>query len=267
MVEDSVMAITKEIDVDAFRAGLFMWKANVLSPIEIQFPPRVSSMRLEEACDNLNTLNNGFFPWTIQGGIGLYSLVQGPAGLLTRLDTLMRNATKSEMERDWQYFGEQVMGPEVGNDKTGEYKNNPTFKALDSEFYYIGPPRLVGARFATRVFPGNMPEEGKLSEIVKQVDELGLEQGQTPKGKVFFQGYQLFHADKGRIYVNGFREFEDYDSDETEFFGNIEVFKRGHFPGLRFYPRGDREKEKDFSSVIDEKLSNEVLTKLQKIAK
>jgi len=267
MVKDSVMAITDVIDVNAFRAGLFMWKANVLSPIEIQFSPRHSSVRLEEACDSLNSLNNGFFPWVVHGGIGLYSLIEGPAGLLTRLDTLMRKATKDEMERDWQYFGEQVMGPEVGGDKEGEYQNNPTFKALDSEFYYIGPPRLLKARFATRVFPGDMPERGELSEIVKQVDELRLEEGQTPDGEVIFQGYQLFHTNKGKIYFNGFEEFEDYNPNELESFGDIEVFKGGYLPKLIFYPRGNKNNAKDFSSVVDERFPQEVLTKLQETAK
>jgi len=266
MVEDSVMATTDVIDVGVFRTGLFVWKANVLSPIEIQFSPGASSVKLEKAVDNLNSLNNGFFPWTIQGGIGLYSLIKEPVGLLTRLDTLMRKATKEEIERDWQYFGEQVMGPEVGNDKEGEYKNNPIFKALGSEFYYVGPPRLTRARFTTRVFPGSIPEKGKLSEIVKQVDELGLEEGQASDGEMVFQGYQLFHANKGKINYKGFEKFEDYNSDEMESFGEIELFKGEPLPQLIFYPRGNKNNGKDFSSVVDERLPNEVLARLQDLA-
>ena len=107
----------------------------------------------------------------------------------------------------------------------------------------------------------------KLSEIVKQVDELRLEEGQASDGEVVFQGYQLFHTDKGKIYFNGFEEFEDYNPNELESFGDIEVFKGGYLPQLSFYPRGNKNKAKDFSSVVDKRLPQEVLTKLQETAK
>ena len=273
MAQESVMATTGVIDVHAFNAGLFMWKADVLSPIEFNFEdPRFPVRPLEDAMSDMNGLNNRFFPFVVQGGIGLYSLVEGPAGLLTKYDIEMRRATKKEMERDFQYFGEQVMGAEVGTGEDEEHKGNSTFKVWGKDYYYVGPPRFIRARFATRVFPGEMPDRDGLAEIVGQVDELGLEEGKTDSlGEVVAQGYRLFHADKGKIRHAGFGKFEGegYDlSQMDELFGEVDIFDGDQYlPFIAFYPGGDRDNERDFSAVLHKDVSGDILARLRELAK
>ncbi|MCU0642438.1 MAG: hypothetical protein MUF61_02570 [archaeon] len=244
----SATAITQEIDIPAFRAGLFMWGANILSPVEIV--PKPGLVNLEEAFEQAGNLIKQYFPWIVTGGIGLYSLIREPAGILARFDTIGRNATENERQEDLRWYGEQVTGPEVGSGEDEEYKHNARVKIWDKEFYYVGPPRLVKARFATRAFSGDLPAKEGIIELAKQVDELGLKAGREIDGETINQGYRLFHAVKGKIYHTGFGKVEDYDPDKmNSLWAEVEVTKTGD---IMYYPQGERGNEKDFSQLFED---------------
>lgn len=242
---------TAEMGVPAFRAGLLSWGPRILSPIECYPPYEESFVSLEEAIKQTNNIPNAFFPWIVTGGIGLYSLKKGPAGILTRWDVLFRNATQEEVARDFRYFGEQVMGPKVGDGEDEKYRNNARLRVFNSEFYYTGPPRVVKSRFATRAFSGDLPDREILAKFIAEVDKIGLtNEVLTRDGAdrdVASQGYRLFQAKEGRMYHTGFGKFQDYNPDKMrELWGEVTV--RGK--KMTFYPKGQRDKSSDFSVCL-----------------
>ena len=245
---DETLVTTKKMDIPAFRAGIFSFGPTILSPVEHYLDEGLSFVSLQDACEQEKNLSNGFFPWIATGGIGLYSLKKGPAGILTRLDILFRDATSNEMRHDFGNFGEQVMGPEIGTGEDRKYKGNPIFNAWGTEYFYIGPPRIIKGRFATRAFQGPLPEADGLERFMKQVDEIGLLGGPKSDGsEVVPQGYRLFHADQGIIYHTGFGKIEEYDPDKMrEVWGEVGL-GRDH---VNFYPNGSREKAVDFTALL-----------------
>ncbi len=247
--EESLPLIgTDEISVPVFRSGLFSWGPEILSPVEIFMDEKSSIITLEEACKQGEDMSNMFFPWIVTGGIGLYSLKKGPAGILTKLDILFRDATLSEMNYDLQNFGEQVVGPEVGKGEDEEYRNNPVFGVFNSDCYYVGPSRIMKGRFATRAFSGSLPNVEGLEEFVGQTDKISLVGNpEEVDPKVVSQGYRLFYADSGKIYHAGFEGIDDYDPKKmNELWGEVELGRNF----VNFYPRGVKDDAKDFSAVL-----------------
>jgi len=238
------------MDIHAFRAGLFDWGPRILSPVEY-LPQATSFVDLRTAIEETNAVSNTFFPWCVSGGIGLYSRKKESAGILTRWDIMFRHATPDEMANDFDYFGEQVMGPEVGAGEDKGYENNARFKWLDKEFYYVGPVRLVKARFATRAFSNgcNLPAKETLEGFVKEVDGIGLPPGKSSEGETVAQGYRLFYAVGGNIYHAGFGKLGDYKPEEMKkLWGSVETGRDGM--SMTFYPQGDRDKPKDFTDCL-----------------
>jgi len=242
---------THEIDIEAFRAGLFICGPNILSPVSWT-PAIQGTVNLREACEQGKDAKNSFIPWAIAGGIGLYSLAEHPAGLITRWDVFFRHAVASEAEEDFAHFGEQVMGPEVGKGEDGKYKGHAKIKCFRKEFYYTGPERVLKSVFSTRVFQGALPSKERFAEFVKQIDGLAekvkSESGNFADG-IACQGYMFFHADAENIYHAGFKNLVNYNPGNMKLWATLKLRNSGKT--LDFYPEGNKAECIDYSICLE----------------
>jgi hypothetical protein len=253
-----ILVTTKETDGRTLQTGIHMMGAEVLAPVVFE-PEKGIGMpggewkSLERACDDQKEVMPSWLPWVVIGGVGLYSLRKAPAGVLAKFDILFRDANEWEINHDFYEYGEQVLGPEVGTKEGEACRNNPTFAALGSRFYYIGPPRIVKVVFATRVFPGGLPDRKGLARLAQEVEEVALK-GSTASSEqmVTPQGYLFFHADRGRLCHAGFEKIENYDPEATgeKVWGTLEVDDARK--SLTFFAHGNRSDPKDFSGAYIE---------------
>ena len=257
------LVVMEEIDGRTLQGSIFVSRANILAPVIIETEPGFRG--LEQELEFQGEYLRAFNPWAITGGVGLYSLKRGePAGFLSRIDLVLRNATDEEMRHDLDYFGEQVAPYPVGEspeiDK--KYEHQPRVPFLGTPFYYTGPPRIVKAVIPTRVFHGGIPDS--LDEFRTEIDKLGLkETGPGVQPIVALQGYRFFWAEKGRMYHLGFPPESHIPEDGKDdprirsynarnvrkhLFGDIELVGD---ETLYYYPLGKRDKRMDASGVLE----------------
>lgn len=244
MEKSEIEVITKEVDIFAFQSGIFFSKANLLSPVAVY--PETGFQSLETFLDGQKEYSQQWVSYAGPAGIGQYSLKHGPANIVARFNTHFRHPTKEEMSWDFEHYGEQVLGPivnEVPKDEVEKYKGNTRIRVFGEDFYFTGPPRMIKSVFLTRVFPGEMPED--ISRFIKEVDEAS-EIGEM----IVSQGYQFFHAEKGRMLYLPFGKVEEFDSSKASLFGTVEIEDRI----MTYYPMGDKSHPVDFTeAIINEK--------------
>ncbi len=234
---------TKEIDIHAFQAGIFMAEADLISPVVVEETEHPDiPQRLEDFYAAMKRHLDHWSSYASAAGIGQYSLVTGqPAGALARVDSYFRNPTGREMFEDFHNFGEQVMGPavlETTDEQREQFKNNLVFNFLGEDFYFVGPPRLRRTVFLTRVFPGSLPPD--ISEFIRDIE--GISQADE---MMTTQGYHLFHAIDGRMMHLPFREATDYDPTKLTYFGQMRMERKR----LLFYPP-DENRVVDFTQAF-----------------
>ncbi|MBI3334449.1 hypothetical protein HYZ97_03095 [Candidatus Pacearchaeota archaeon] len=234
--------ITRETEIHAFQAGIFMSDADVFSPVAI-YPNRADSQTLQDFFDEQQTHPSQWMSYAGPAGIGQYSLRRRkPAGVLARFDIHFRYPTDDEMQTDFQHFGEQVLGPtvkEVPKDEREKYKGNGVFRLWGKDHYFTGPPRLIKSVFLSRVFPADIPAD--VSDLVREVDEVA-ETGDM----ITSQGYQFLHSIDGKIMYLPFGKIEDFDTSKMKMFGTMEMDGKR----LVYLPNGDRSHPIDFSQAM-----------------
>jgi hypothetical protein len=234
--------IAGEIDIHAFQAGIFLSDADLFSPVVI-YSGVFKNQFLEDFDAEIKTHPSKWMAYAGPAGIGQYSLKRGkPAGVLAKWITHFRTPTAEEKHHDFEFFGEQVMGPKVdeaSKKEIEENKHNSIFKVFGENYYFTGPPRILKSIFHTRVFPGEIPKD--IFDLVRQVDE----SAKTDEMNVF-QCYQFLHATDGKMLYLPFGDPKDYNPDNLDFYGAVEI-SNGE---MNFYPRGDRENPIDFTETI-----------------
>jgi len=245
--------ITKELDPEAFQAGIWISKANTLSPLLIKSERGANWQSLKDSFEEQGKLTQFFANFAIIGGIAQYTAENNSqAGLVTRLDVYFRHPEIEEMRYDFDHFGEQVVaGPKWDELDEKEKKTNTYFEFLGEKFVFTGPPRVYQGIFATSIFPSQAPEN--VAELVQEVDELAEKCKEnsasdamvTPE-LIVKQNYLLFAADKGRVIQLPFKNPTDYDLSKAKDFGLVEV-KDGK---LLYHPAGDRTQTIDFSPAM-----------------
>ncbi|HGJ64887.1 TPA: hypothetical protein ENS27_05785 [bacterium] len=243
---------TNPLEGSEFQPGLFLWRSSILSPIEINFDR--SQTTLQDTFKDNDMLINYFTSWAVIGGIAQYSVQkQCNAGLLARLSIDFRDATDIEIANDLNEFGEQVMGPEIGTGEDEKYKFNPAFNALGTKFYYVGPPRIVKARFATRAYNGNLPDQDQILDLIQDCNKISIPPARKSSGiETTDQGFIFFHADKGALSHCCFRDAQQYSPQELQKrrFGLVEVMKAER--KLLFYPGEIKDRQMDYSGFYYE---------------
>jgi hypothetical protein len=261
------LAILGPLGIDTFHSGLALPFGNFFAPIVIElnsdeYPTINGTANYQSLSDCLEyrdepskmtrvikrTLSE-FMSTAGPAGVGQHSLIPelGSAAILARFDIRFRDATQGEMLADLDYWGEQVMGPEVGKEESNKeketFKDNPKMKALGSEFYYTGMPRLVNFVFQTRFVRGFHPTRENLERIAGEIGRHAIKkEGLIPQGYQFILGengwlhYSPFDSDK-----DGKLKIEQYKSNP---YGSVSLTN-----GKLFYfpPNGS---PKDFSRMI-----------------
>ncbi len=233
--------ITKELDVHAFKAGIFMSDANLFSPVAVY--PIMRCQVLETFLEEQKKHPSLWMTYAGPAGIGQYSLKRKtPAGILARFDVHFRHPTKEEMQDDFQNFGEQVLGPpvaEVPENERAEYKCNATFNVRKEDHYFTGPARIIKSMFLTRVFTGEVPKD--ITPLIQEVDK-AAETGEM----ITSQGYQFLHATDGKMIYLPFNKPEEFNPTKLVPFGHVEIKGRR----MTYYPKGDRNHPIDFTQEM-----------------
>ena len=229
---------TREIeDRHVFQTGIFVTDASIISPFVVHAETKdfqVSNQINEE----FDKATRTWCSCAVPAGIGQYSLLLGPAGLVVRVEAYFRPVTQAEAEEDHHQYGDQVLGPRVEDVPEEERKGKLAIPSLGVQHVYEGPEqRLLRIAFVTRVFPGSIPED--ITDLVRDVD------GAVPESDMRkLQRYDFFHAEDGRIVSAAFDKPKEFDPAKLEHFGDVEIKGRTR---LWFYPKGDREQAVDIS--------------------
>ena len=238
----SQIVVTKELDLSSFLSGIFMFDANLLSPVVI-CPKKSDSQSLQDFFEEQKTPVNLWASYAGVAGIAQYSLKKGtPTGALARLDAHFRFPTEEEMQTDFENFGEQVLGPslaEVSEEKKENYKCNGVFTFFGQPHYFVGPPRLVASLFYCRVFQGNLPKD--ISDLVREIDGLA-ESGEM----IVPQGYHFLHSRNGELKHSAFQKPEEYDPSKLKKSGFVELTATK----MIYYPTEDRTNSLDYTPVL-----------------
>ncbi len=241
---------TNEINLEAFKAGIFLSRASVCSSVVVSYTELsrdpLGFQTLEDTCEGgrnilfMKEALQQFGSFVGVAGAGQYSLMNGNSvGAFARFDIRFRHPMYEEMERDLQNYGDQVVGPLV--DEAGEeYKNNASFDLLGKRHVFLGPLRISDFVFNTCVFEG--PKLQCLNEVIARIENnSGKDPLQTP------QAYHYFHAKGGDIEYTAFGSPERYDLNAMRKHGN--VYKNND--SLWFIPHESfEEKVVDFTSML-----------------
>ncbi len=233
--------VTHELDILSFQESIFAYNANFLSPVivrpEEEFQTLSTFFKLQE------TLLSQWASYAGPAGIAQYSLKKGkPVGVLGRWDINFRKPSGFEMQRDFECFGEQVIGPcvnEVPKDEKEKWKNNNTFEFANQDYYFVAPDRISEMRFLSRVFEGDFPKD--LTSLVQEVDGIS-----KTNENIIHQGYHFMHAIDGKIKYAAFKNSKDFKKTPPMDYGFVER-NNGE---LIFYPNGDRQHPIDFTEAI-----------------
>ncbi|MBN2101294.1 MAG: hypothetical protein JW716_00290 [Candidatus Aenigmarchaeota archaeon] len=247
---DRARIIMDEIEPAIFTYSIFQAGANLFAPVAIYAAKGFQT--LENSCDEQNTHPSLWMSHAGPAGIGQYSLRRKePAGVLAKIDAHFRYPTTEEMNRDFEHYGDQVLGPqvsEVKNDEKKNWKNNPQFKFWGEYHYFTGPLRLIKTVTLSSVFPGDIPKN--MEPFFKEISEAS-HQDEPIIGS--YPGYQFLHANGGVLRCLPFSKREDFDPDKMKPYGKVEMSD-----GQMMYtppPRPEKVVEPiDFSSMIVEEI-------------
>ena len=246
--QPSANFVTKEIDLEAFHAGIFTTGARALSPIVMSEEDAGELQSLEQFYDLQNNFSEHLRDWVSYvgpGGIGQYSLIKNPqVNVLGRWDIYFRHPTLEEIEHDLNHYGDQVFGPnvlEVSRAESKSYRGHTVFRLGEDYHYFTGPPRLRKSIITTNVFPGDLPEDltPHLQQLEKMVGTDNL---------AVFQSYQFLHADNGSLFYSAFNKPQDYNSSKLKEIGLVEITGSGQ--EMRFYPDGNKDRPIDFTGLM-----------------
>lgn len=232
--------ITDDVSIHAFHAGIFISRADVLSPV-VLYPMERELQLLRDAVEDQKNLSSVWASCAGPAGIGQYSLRYGtPTGVLARYEVHGRDPVRQEMFADFEDFGEQVLGPSVAEMRSAaenQYRRNPVFDYAGEAHYFTGPLRIVKAVFISRVFTGEVPED--ITDVIEELDTL--------KGvgdKIGFGGYHFLHARNGCLQEQTFRNKEAYKPEALESWGRVEM------KGVKMVYYPSRGNSIDFTSMI-----------------
>ena len=231
--------ITKETDIHAFQAGIFISDAELLSPVAIY--PRSGYQRPWEMTEELSHAASAWASYAGPAGICQFSVKnKKPAIAVARFNAYFRQPYQEEIAEDFHELGDQVVGPSLEK-ASEEDKKRPTGMLFGKPHIYMGPERAEKAVFVTRVVKGEMPDV--IYEYIKEVDEAS-EDGDM----IVSQGYQVFFAKDGRLLYCALspKEPEKYDSGSMRHYGDIDITDGR----MTWYPKGDRSNPVDFTETI-----------------
>ena len=229
---------THEIeDRNVFQTGIFVTEASTLSPFVVHAETKDFQLAFQ-LNDEFDKAGRVWLGCAVPGGIGQYSLLRGPAGLVVRAESYFRPVTPAEIDADIDELGEQVLGSRLEEVPECEREGLIIAPFLDTKYVYTGPEqRLLRMAFVTRVFPGVIPSD--ITDLIREVDRAVPDSDMRNT-----QYYEFFHADGGKIVTSRFEKPEEFDPANLKHIGDVEIKGRTR---LWFYPKGDRDNAVDIS--------------------
>jgi hypothetical protein len=243
-----------ETNLRQFNTNIFQVDAIGKGMVQTAYVEYSNIQSLRDCCEggrSIEDMKSALSSWCAYAstqGTALYSLKNNvPAGILGKFDIEFRLAGDDEARGDFEHFGEQVILKTWKEATEEEQKHGRSLYVLGEYFLYTGPLRFRKFIFTSRIFQGSLPED--LTQAIYEVDNQPFPYpiesnfaNFVRSGMVQHQGYQFFHAEKGRIMYSAFLKPEQYDTKKMKLFGDIEIKDKR----LIFYPNGDRGMPKDF---------------------
>jgi hypothetical protein len=230
-----VTFVTKELDLEAFHAGIFVSDADLLSPVKVH-----GERRPHHLSEIGKSIKNAMTRWASYGGvagIAQYSLRSPDTILLLgRADVQYRISSREEIQMDVQEFGEQVMRDvKQGDDPTAFIPIRGY-----SDISYNGPMRMMRLLMMTRV--RRAPENFDISQLIAELGAPLAEDHGIDK-RIVTEGYHLFSASHGDLHYQAFAGADKFDPANTKLFGRIEEgdgkltwYQHGAASGVDFTP-------------------------------
>ena len=258
------LLITGPVDIWTFKAGIMMPFREIFSPVEIELDPKsypknplCPSERFQALQDcgsrgvNEAEIKRALSAWGTYAavvGAAQYSVRNNePVLVIGRFDIKIREPTIREIERDLECFGVEQMLYDPETDR--ELNDNPKYILNDKEWAYVGPPRIRGFVFQTRVkkgVEGPMDFSG-IEELVSDIEREVANVNEEIKGwnGVTPQAFYLFHADKGVLRASTFLKPTEYLSNNSKPHGKITIVDRR----MLYYPN-ETSPPKDFTKEL-----------------
>jgi hypothetical protein len=201
-------------DPAGFQREIFHSKANLLASLVVR------DSRFQGAEEVGKLIHDSARQWGMYagvGGVGQYSLCKNqPVLAVARFNTIFREATKGEVQRDVSELGDQVFGPPL-KEATEEQRKRPTFHFLGEEFTYSGPERFAESVFTTKIMQVELIPRN-IKTIVDELDKA------SPTGKLTSsQGYQMYFAKNGQLLYAAFMKPEGLVERPPISHGKIEI--------------------------------------------
>lgn len=235
-----------ELDPATFVTGVFDKGFNLIadSLVPIVFMAEhiglvANFQTLTEACGTFDEMMKIWWSFIGLSTLGQFSAIhQKQIFALIRYDVEVRRPSDTEMQADFERFGEQVMGQEVDAKK---HDGEPRFSFLEQLYYYTGPLRFKKAVFTLRIIEGGTPSAAKVRELISDVDE------NVAGGELNFQRYFALAISQGVMKYGDFGKSDEFIADALLPLGSVSVNEEK--TQMLFYP-GEENEPMDFSGAL-----------------